>query len=71
MNIELDGSKILRLPAVCEVTGLGRSTIYKKLSERSFPQPVRLGTRAVGWKTRDVVAWLEDPERGWDPTEVR
>ena len=71
MDLELKASKILRLPQVCEFTGLGRSTIYKKLSDGSFPPPVRLGPRAIGWRTRDIVSWLEDPGREWDPAEVR
>ena len=71
MDMELKGSRILRMPEVCEITGLGKSTIYKKLSEGSFPAPLRLGPRARGWRTRDIVEWLEDPGRAWDPSEVR
>ena len=71
MDMEIEGSKILRMPEVCEITGLGKSTIYKKLSEGSFPEPLRLGPRAMGWMTRDIVGWLEDPGRAWDPSEVR
>ena len=71
MNMELNGSTILRMRAVCEFTKLGRSTIYKRLSEGTFPPPVRLGARAVGWKTRDIVAWLEAPARAWNPREAR
>ena len=71
MVVELNGSKILRLPQVCELVGLGRSTVYAKLAEGTFPVPVRLGPRAVGWRTRDILAWLEDSEREWDPSQAR
>ena len=71
MGMEIEGSKILRMPEVCEIAGLGKSTIYRKLSEGSFPAPLRLGHRAMGWMTRDIVGWLEDPGRAWDPSEVR
>ena len=71
MSIELNGSRILRMPEVCAITGLGKSTIYKKLTEGIFPRPVRLGPRAIGWKIRDVYDWLESPERRWDPTEAK
>ena len=63
--------RILRIPEVCHLTGLGKSTVYKKLSEGSFPAPVRLGPRAVGWRTGDIFAWLEDPGRAWNPVEGR
>jgi len=50
---------ILRLPAVKAVTGLSRSTIYLRIAEGSFPRPVSLGQRAVGWIEAEVQQWLE------------
>jgi len=49
---------ILRLPAVKARIGLSRSSIYKMVSAREFPPPVRLGPRAVGWLESEVEAWL-------------
>lgn len=49
---------ILRLPAVKARTGLSRSTIYLRIAERSFPAPVSLGGRAVGWIEAEVNDWL-------------
>ena len=49
---------ILRLPQVTGRTGLARSTIYAKIAERSFPKPVNLGPRAVGWLESDIEDWL-------------
>ena len=49
---------ILRLPAVKARTGLSRSTIYLRVSEGSFPGPVSLGARAVGWIESEVEEWL-------------
>ena len=62
MVVELNGSKILRLPEVCQIVGLGRSTVYAKLAQGTFPVPVRLGLEQWaggqgmywrGWKTRN------------------
>lgn len=53
-------SKILRLPSVKVATGLSRSSIYKKISEGTFPKPVCLGARAVGWYESQVNDWLEN-----------
>lgn len=50
--------KILRLPSVKARTGLSRSTIYLRISEGSFPKPVSLGGRAVGWIEAEVNDWL-------------
>lgn len=49
---------ILRLPAVKARTGLSRSTIYLRIAEGSFPKPVSLGGRAVGWVEAEVNDWL-------------
>jgi prophage regulatory protein len=50
--------KILRLPQVCEVTGLCRSMIYQLEADLQFPQRVKIGVRAVGWLDKEVNAWL-------------
>jgi prophage regulatory protein len=47
---------ILRLPSVKALTGLSRSTIYLRISDGSFPKPVSLGARAVGWPEHEVAA---------------
>ena len=51
-------TRILRLPAVRERTGLSRSSIYAYIARRSLPTPVRLGSRAVGWVESDVEEWI-------------
>ena len=49
---------MLRLPTVKARTGLSRSTIYLRISRGTFPAPVSLGDRAVGWIEAEVHAWL-------------
>ncbi len=71
MDKQLEERRIIRIDEVSQLTGLARSTIYKKVSEGSFPPPVRLGARSVGWRLTDIDVWLRAPERQWDPSEVR
>lgn len=52
-------TKIMRRPDVQARTGLSRSTIYDGMSKGTFPQAVKLSTRAVGWRESDIVAWLD------------
>ncbi len=49
---------ILRLPAVKARTGLGRTTIYQRVAQGTFPKPVNLGARAVGWVDSEISAWI-------------
>lgn len=53
-----DSDRLLRLPAVQELTGLARATIYKAVVQRSFPRPVKL-VRASAWPEVEVRAWIE------------
>lgn len=53
-----DIDRMLRIRAVCEATGLSRSTIYKKISDGDFPTPTRLSERAIGWKRSVIEEWL-------------
>jgi len=47
----------LRLDDVLKTTGLGRSTVYRMVAARTFPAPVKLAKRAVGWRQDDVRQW--------------
>lgn len=49
---------ILRRKQVEARTGLSRSTIYLRISEGTFPKPVNLGARAVGWLEAEIDGWL-------------
>lgn len=51
--------RILRLKDVIGQTGLARSTIYKYIDAGSFPKPVSLGGRSVGWVESEILAWIE------------
>ena len=50
MDKQLEEHRILRIGKVSEMTGVRKSTIYKKVADGSFPEPIRLGARSVGWR---------------------
>lgn len=50
--------RIIRLKEVIDVTGLARSTVYKYVTDGSFPKPVSLGDRSVGWVENEVHEWI-------------
>ncbi len=51
-------NKIYRLREVLDVTGLCRSGVYKALAAKDFPEPLKIGKRAVGWLETDLMAWV-------------
>ena len=52
-----DTVEFLRITSVIRRIGLGRSTIYRLIAEQSFPAPVKLAGRAVGWRRSDLERW--------------
>ena len=61
--------RFIRLPEVLTRTGYGRTTIYRKMEDGSFPRSVKLGgppidpnvfdSRAVAWIEYEIEQWIE------------
>lgn len=49
---------ILRLSDVTKLTNISRSGIYLKVSNGSFPAPISLGGRAIGWLESELEEWI-------------
>ena len=62
---------ILRIPAVKSESGLSRSTIYMRISERLWTKPVSLGPRAVGWPSDEIAALIAARIAGKTDDEIR
>jgi prophage regulatory protein len=50
--------RILRIGELEALTGKGRSQIYEGINAGTFPGPVPLGERAVGWLSDEIETWL-------------
>ena len=55
--------KILRRPEVERQTQLSKASIYRQMHAGTFPKPVQLGERAVGWRSSEIDEWLASRER--------
>ncbi|MDP9908272.1 putative DNA-binding transcriptional regulator AlpA [Variovorax boronicumulans] len=49
---------LLRIDVVEHLTGLGESTIRRKMATANFPQPIKNGARCTRWRAGDVTTWL-------------
>ncbi|MHB8211049.1 MAG: helix-turn-helix transcriptional regulator [Acidithiobacillus sp.] len=47
-----------RLPAVQARVNASKTSIYGWMKAGDFPQPVKLGPRAVAWRRSDVDRWI-------------
>ena len=50
--------RLLRRQEVEALCGIARSTIYRLMKEGRFPQPLKIGERAVRWSEAEIVGWL-------------
>jgi prophage regulatory protein len=55
----VDEIKLYRLRELSARVGLGRSALYQAVKCGRFPQPIRIGARAVAWRHQDVESWLQ------------
>ena len=62
---------ILRRPKVSEATGDSRSTLYLKIKDGTFPPPVSLGARSVGWPSYEINAINAARIAGKSKDEIR
>jgi len=51
--------RIIKLPAVKQKSGKGKTEIYDGMKDGSFPQSVSIGKRAVGWIEEEIDSWIE------------
>lgn len=54
------GHRFLRLPAVCEMSGLSRSQIYRLQAAGQFPRGIKLGQSAIAWLEAELIQWQAD-----------
>lgn len=49
---------ILRMSEVLRRTGRGRTATYEAIAAGTFPAPIRLGARAVGFLESEINEWV-------------
>ncbi|HAS3030137.1 TPA: helix-turn-helix transcriptional regulator [Vibrio parahaemolyticus] len=50
--------RLIRLSEVLAMTGLSRSSMYRSIEEKQFPEQVQLGGRSVAWVESEVQEWI-------------
>lgn len=51
--------RVLKLKEVLLKTSLGKTTLYMLVKDSTFPKPIPLGLRAVGWLESEVDTWIQ------------
>lgn len=56
--------ELFNVREVSGMLGMGVSTIWRRVQERTFPQPLKTGPGSTRWRRGDLEAWVSDPA-GW------
>lgn len=56
--IDAANFELWKLPTVIAKTTLSEPTIYRLMKQDLFPKPIRIGQRAVAWKSSEVEAFI-------------
>jgi len=52
------GEQVLSLAMVKEATSLGRTSIYDGIRKGTFPKPIKLTVRRVGFLSSEIAAYI-------------
>ena len=52
--------QFLSVEDILSMVTFSDSTLWRKVKAGTFPQPVRLSKRRVGWREKDVLKWDEN-----------
>ena len=63
-------TQLLTLREVMRMTALSRSAVYVLMDTAQFPQPIRIGRRAVRWVEQEVLDFIASRPRS-DATRTR
>ncbi len=50
--------RFIRLPELLTIVGVSRASIWNYVKAQTFPQPVKLNPRLVGWRESEVQNWI-------------
>ena len=59
----LSTARLIRLPAVQQRVGMGRTAVYEMIKAGRFPKPVKLGS-ASAWIDVEITQWMEQLAAG-------
>jgi len=62
--------RFIRSREVVEMIGVSRTTLWRMVREGSFPRPVRITERSLGYVLEAVEAWMQARTKGVSPEQA-
>jgi predicted DNA-binding transcriptional regulator AlpA len=62
--LNLPETGFLRQAQVLAFVPISKSTLWRRVQARTFPQPVKLSERVTVWRAEDIRRWIASHGRG-------
>lgn len=62
----ITSDRFIKLDEVKRRVGLGKSMIYRLISEGKFPAPYKLSPLASRWSDQEIATWINDVKDGFE-----
>lgn len=56
----MNSDSVISMHTVISMTGISRTTIWRRERAGDFPKRIQLSPGRVGWKAVEIQAWIED-----------
>ncbi|AFV73508.1 AlpA family phage regulatory protein [Shewanella oneidensis MR-1] len=50
--------RIIRITEMCQLLGIDRTTLYRRVKRKVFIQPIKSQNRTIGWSESSYINWL-------------
>lgn len=58
--IFMQNERLIRYRDVLFLTGLSKSSLYKKMHDNQFPKSIKIGDKSSAWALSDVDKWIKE-----------
>lgn len=62
-ELKLPDTGFLRQPQVLAFVPISKSTLWRRVQARTFPEPVKLSVRVTVWRAEDIRRWIDSHGR--------
>jgi prophage regulatory protein len=52
--------RLLSIAHVVDLTSLSKASIYRKMAEKTFPAPLKIGKSRVAWRQSTISSWMAE-----------
>jgi prophage regulatory protein len=63
LNVVHDEPRLVSWSELRRIIPLSRTTVWRRIRDGRFPQPLKISPGRVAWLKAEIVAWIEDQRR--------